>query len=152
MLNPDFRDMLFAFTEEGVEFLVVGAYALAVHGIPRATGDLDFWVRRSPENARAVLRALRRFGAPTDTLTEEDLLESDSVLQIGVSPRRIDILTAIDGVSFDVAWQDRVVAAIDGMEVPVIGREALLANKRAVGRPRDLADVEELTRLSPDAE
>ena len=97
-MNPDFRDMLFALNGEGVEYLLVGAYALAVHGMPRATGDIDVWVRPSPENARRTLAALRRFGAPLADLSQADLTRPGTVFQIGVAPRRIDILTAIDGV------------------------------------------------------
>jgi hypothetical protein len=103
MLNPDFSDMLSAFTGESVEYLVVGAYALAAHGVPRATGDLDFWIRPTPENASRVLRALAAFGAPTADLALDDLTTPDLVFQIGVEPNRIDILTSIDGVTFDEA-------------------------------------------------
>ncbi len=141
MLNPDFSEMLSAFTGESVEFLVVGAYALAAHGIPRATGDLDFWVRPSRENAGRVLRALAAFGAPTGDLSIHDLTAPDLVLQIGLEPNRIDILTSIDGVEFDDAHRTRTTARIDGLDVPVLGRDALIRNKRAVGRPKDLADI-----------
>jgi len=144
MLNPDFSDMLSAFTGESVEYLVVGAYALAAHGVPRATGDLDFWIRPTPENASRVLRALAAFGAPTADLALDDLTTPDLVFQIGVEPNRIDILTSIDGVTFDEARATMVLARIDGLEVPVLGREALIRNKRAVGRPKDLADVAQL--------
>lgn len=153
MLNPDFKDMLSAFTDADVEYLIVGAYALAAHGVPRATGDLDLWIRRSEENARRTMRALRAFGAPTLDLTEEDLMKPDLVFQIGVEPRRIDILTSIDGVDFDQAWQHHIVARIDDVDVPVIGPQELIKNKRAVGRTKDLADIEqledELNRRSP---
>lgn len=141
MLNPDFRDMLSAFIEEAAEFLVVGAYAMAAHGVPRATGDLDFWIRASSDNAERVLRALRAFGAPTQDLTAHDLTTPSVVFQIGTAPRRIDILTSIDGVDFDAAWAERMVAEIDGLTVPVLGRAHLIANKKAVDRPQDRADV-----------
>jgi hypothetical protein len=141
MLNPDFRDMLFAFIAERVEFLIVGAYALSFHGLPRATGDLDFWIGRDGENAERVFRALQSFGAPTLDLTTSDLLTPDLVLQIGIEPNRIDILTSIDGVEFDEAWKERVVASVDGLEVPILSVSHFIRNKRAVGRPRDLADV-----------
>jgi hypothetical protein len=144
MLNPDFRDILYAFCEEGVEFLVVGAYALAVHGHPRATGDLDLWILPSEENADRVLRALERFGAPLLDLAMEDLQTPDTVFQIGVAPRRIDILTSIEGVDFDEAWAQRVEVEIEGLKIPVIGRSHLIQNKRAAGRPQDLADVARL--------
>lgn len=144
MLNPDFRDMLSAFAAEGVEFLVVGAYALAAHGIPRATGDLDFWVRRTADNADRVLLALAKFGAPTEQITREDLLTPELVLQFGIEPNRIDVLTSIDGVEFDEAWPKRIVARLDDVDVPLLGLAELIRNKRAVGRPRDLADVAQL--------
>ncbi|HET8650193.1 MAG TPA: nucleotidyltransferase [Gemmatimonadales bacterium] len=144
MLNPDFRDMLSAFGAEGVEFLVVGGYALALHGLPRATGDLDFWIRRSPHNATRIMRALAAFGAPLDQVTETDLCQPDLIFQLGIEPNRIDIVTAIDGVEFDDAWPNRVVAAIDGVEVPFIGLRDLITNKRVAGRPQDIADVSRL--------
>jgi hypothetical protein len=138
--------MLSALSEEGVEFLIVGAYALAAHGLPRATGDLDIWIRRSPANADRARRALQRFGAPLAELTAEDLLRPQLVFQIGVAPRRIDILTSIDGVEFDDAWADRQSVAVEGLTLPVIGRAHLIQNKKAVGRPQDLADVAWLER------
>ncbi|MFN3597079.1 MAG: hypothetical protein ACK41D_07390 [Rubricoccaceae bacterium] len=145
MLNPDFHDMLSAFTEEGVEYLLVGAYALATHGYVRATGDMDLWVRPEPGNARRVLQALRRFGAPTAGLSERDFEAPDVVLQVGVPPRRIDVLTGVDGVTFEEAWPERVeVEVAPGLRVPVIGRAELIRNKEATGRPRDRADVEAL--------
>jgi len=144
MLNRDFSDMLSAFAGENVEYLVVGAYALAVHGVPRATGDLDFWVRPTGDNAARVLRALATFGAPAGDITIDDLTTPDLVFQIGVEPGRIDILTSIDGLTFDEALETRVIARIGDLDVPVLGRDALIRNKRAVGRPKDLADVAQL--------
>lgn len=141
MLNPDFRDMLSAFIAEEVEFLVIGAYALSFHGLPRATGDLDFLIGRNERNAQRVLRALASFGAPTHDLKTADLLTPDVVFQIGVEPSRIDILTSADGVEFDDAWQQRVIAQVDGLDVPIMSAGHVIQNKRAVGRPRDLADV-----------
>ena len=146
MLNPDFRDMLSALCEEGAEFLLVGAYALAAHGLPRATGDMDIWIRRSEENAARVWRALQRFGAPLAGLTRDDLKTPDIVFQIGVAPRRIDILTSIDGVQFDEAWPNREAIVVEGLTIGVIGRSHLIRNKKAVGRPQDLADVAWLER------
>lgn len=136
--------MLSALFAAGAEFLVVGAHALAAHGVPRATGDLDLWVRASAENAERVWRALEQFGAPLHDLTIDDLARPDVVFQIGVVPQRIDLLTSITGVSFDDAWANRVHVEIGELEVPVLGRSELLRNKRAVGRTRDLADIEEL--------
>ncbi len=146
LLNPDFRDMLSALCNENVEFLLVGAYALAAHGLPRATGYLDIWIRCSDENARRVWRALRQFGAPLSELTLDDLRTPDLVFQIGVAPRRIDILTSIDGVQFGEAWPYRKDIEIEGLTVAVIGRSQLIQNKKAVGRPQDLADVAWLER------
>jgi hypothetical protein len=133
--------MLAALSAAEAEFLVVGAHAMAVHGRPRATGDLDLWIRRTPDNARRVWSALTRFGAPVRDLTLKDLESPDVVFQMGVPPNRIDIITEIDGVEFEKAWPNRVVATFGGQSVPVLGRAELLANKRAAGRPKDRADV-----------
>lgn len=141
LLNPDFRDMLSVLCDEQVEFLLVGAYALAAHGLPRATGDMDIWIRCSDENAQRVWRALQRFGAPLFDLTANDLQTPGLVFQIGVVPQRIDILTAIDGVLFDEAWSQRKTVEIEGLIIAVIGRTQLIQNKKAAGRPKDLADV-----------
>ena len=140
----DLRDLLKAFIDHDVQFLIVGGYALAVHGHPRATGDLDVWLECSEANASRAYEALRVFGAPLQDLRVEDLSTPGTVYQIGLPPVRIDILTRITGVEFEAAWGDRLDTEIDGLRVPVIGREALLANKRALGRTRDLADVEML--------
>lgn len=141
MLNPDFRDMLSALCAEDVEFLVVGAYAMAAHGFPRATGDIDIWIRCSEENAARVWRALDHFKAPLRDLKMDDLKTPGMVFQIGVVPCRIDILTSVDGVEFDEAWPDRLAVEVEGLKIPIIGRFHLLQNKKASGRPRDLADV-----------
>jgi hypothetical protein len=146
-LNPDFVAMLSALCAAGVEFLVVGAHALAAHGVPRATGDLDIWVRRTPNNAARVLTALRDFGTPLHDLTQRDLMRPDLVFQIGVAPCRIDILTGISGVEFDAAWPHRLPVRVEELSVACIGREDLIANKRAAGRPQDLADVARLQAL-----
>jgi hypothetical protein len=143
-MNPDFSDMLSALSAEGVEYLLVGAYAMAVHGVPRATGDIDVWVRPSPDNAECILRALARFGAPLGGLRAADLAGEGTVFQVGVAPNRVDVITAIDGVTFDAAWPRRVTSAIEGLTIPVIGREDLIRNKRSTGRARDLADAEQL--------
>ena len=143
-MNPDFTDMLSALSATGAEFLVVGAHALAAHGHPRATGDLDLWVRATPENAGRVLSALRLFGAPLHDLCEQDLATPGIVFQIGLPPRRIDLLTAISGVAWEDAWANRVVLRIGDLDLPFLGREDLLKNKRAAGRPKDLADVHAL--------
>jgi hypothetical protein len=145
-LNPDYVEMLAALSAAHAEFLIVGAHALAAHGVPRATGDLDIWVRPTAENAERVWRALVEFGAPLHELTTDDLTRPDVVFQIGIVPRRIDLLTSIAGVDFEMAWRNRSPVEIEGMEVPVLGRKELILNKRAVGRTRDLADIEDLTQ------
>lgn len=141
MLNPDFRDMLSALSAEGVDYLLVGAYAMAAYGRPRATGDMDILVRPAPDNARRVVRALNRFGAPMMDLTEEDLATPGVVFQIGQPPQRIDIMNEIDGVTFEEAWAARVTREIEGLRLPVISREHLLRNKKVAGRPKDQADA-----------
>jgi hypothetical protein len=133
--------MLSALSEAGAEFLVVGAHALAVHGYPRATGDLDVWVRPTKENADRVWKAIEQYGAPRRNITREDFCTEDVVFQIGTAPNRIDVLTSIDGVDFDEAWSNRKATNVDELPFYVIGREQLLKNKRATGRPKDLADV-----------
>jgi hypothetical protein len=127
---------------------VVGAHAMAVHGVPRATGDLDIWVRPHPENAQRVWQALLDFGAPVEALglSLDELANPGPVFQIGLPPRRVDILTEIDGLSFDQAWPSRVVERVGDLEVPFLGREALLRNKKASARAKDLAYVVLLER------
>jgi hypothetical protein len=142
LLNPDYRDILSAFSEEEVEYLLVGAYALAAYGFVRTTGDIDLWVRPEAENSRRVIRALARFGAPLSEMTDDVFVEKGNVFQIGVAPRRIDILSAIDGVTFDEAWPVRREIEIDGIAIPVIDRSHLERNKEATGRPQDQVDLE----------
>lgn len=143
-MNRDFEEMLDALSVAGADHLVIGAHAVGVHGRPRATGDLDLWVRPSRDNAQRVWTALAAFGAPLDQLTVDDLSADDVVFQIGMAPNRIDILTTVGGVTFDEAWPRRVVVRLWNRDVPVIGREDLIRTKRAAGRPRDVADVAEL--------
>jgi len=145
-MNQDFRDLLAEFNARRVEFLLVGAHALAAHGHVRATQDLDVWVRPSPENAKQVIEALRCFGAPLHDLTETDLSTPGLIFQIGVEPIRIDILTVIDGVQFDEAWADRMSSKFADQPVAVLSREHLIKNKLAAARTQDLADVEALRR------
>ena len=140
-MNRNFTDMLSALSAEGAEYLVIGAHALSVHGYPRATGDINIWLRRSKANARRVMRALVAFGAPLRDLSLKDLATPDIVYRIGIPPQRIDILTSIAGVEFDQAWPDRRPSSSGGVSFPVISREHLLQNKRAAGRPKDLMDV-----------
>jgi hypothetical protein len=142
VLNPDFRDLLSAFIDANVEFLIVGGYAMAAHRLPRATKDLDVWVRPEAKNALRVLRAVDAFGAPRHGLTETDLLAEGTIYQVGVPPNRVDVITVVDGVRFEDAWRDRTEVEIDGLRIPVIGRMHLILNKRTVGRPQDLLDAD----------
>ena len=141
-MNPDFVDLLQAFIDGDVRFLVVGAYALAHHGRPRATGDLDVWIDPTPANAPRVIRALATFGAPTRDVTEADFAHPGVVFQVGVPPGRIDILTELTGLTFAEAWADRLRKPFGDVEVDFIGRAAFIRNKRATGRPKDLGDIE----------
>jgi hypothetical protein len=140
-MNPDFAEMLSALSAAGVEYIVVGAFAVAAHGNPRATGDIDIWVRPTRENAAKVLQALRAFGAPLFGLTIDDLVDEQTVFQIGVAPVRIDILAGIDGVTFEDAWPRRVSAMLGASTAPVLSLVDLATNKRAAGRPKDLVDL-----------
>lgn len=144
MLNQDYKEMLQCLLEENVRFLLVGAYALAVHGYPRATKDIDFFVWATPQNAAHLMRALTKFGAPLHDISAADFSSEGAIFQIGNSPRRIDIITNISGVKFEHAYANKVTIAIEGMEVPVISLGDLITNKRASGRTQDLADVEKL--------
>ncbi len=147
-MSPDFLDLLRALSGAEACFLVVGAYAVGVHGHPRATKDLDVWVEASSDNAPKVMSALRDFGAPLMGLTEEDLRVPGLGLQIGVEPGRIDILTAVSGVRFEDAWPARIHADFgEAVRCTVIGLTELLQNNRASARPQDLADVDALERL-----
>ncbi len=143
-MNHDFIELLAMFNAHGVEYLVVGGYALAAHGHVRATKDLDVWVRPSTENAPRILAALVEFGAPLHDLSEKDMTTEGTVFQIGVPPLRVDVITAIDGVTFDAAWPDRITVYLEGTPVSVLSRHHLIANKKASGRLQDLADVERL--------
>ncbi len=147
--NHDFLDLIDAFHAERVDYLVVGAFALAAHGFPRATGDIDFFVRPSADNASRLVRALTSFGAPLASagVTADDFSKPGGVYQIGVVPRRIDVITDISGVSFDEAFDHRVTQQVDGRAVSFIGRVELVRNKRAAGRPKDLIDA---NALDPD--
>lgn len=138
--------MLLELSVAGAEFMVVGAHALAAHGVPRATGDIDIWVRPTDRNAERVLEALATFGAPLFDLSKEDLTKTDTVFQMGIPPGRIDILTGISGVNFNDAWERRLTLVLPGMDVPiaVISKMDFVTNKRATGRAKDLLDVQML--------
>ena len=147
MLNEDYKEMLQALADEKVRFLLVGAYALAAHGYLRATMDIDIWVMPSPWNADAVLRALQRFGAPLHDLTAADLQAEGTIFQIGVAPRRIDIITTASGLHFEETFERSLTVDIEGIEVHVPSLDDLIRNKRTAGRTKDLADAEALETL-----
>lgn len=141
--HQDFLDILHALSASGVELLVIGAHAMAVHGVPRATGDLDILVRPHRDNARRILEAVRAFGAPVGEhgVAEEELERPDVVYQIGLPPRRIDLMTSISGVSFEDAWSGRVTIEIDGMRAGFIGRKELIETKKVSARDKDIVDL-----------
>ncbi|MEM8864701.1 MAG: nucleotidyltransferase [Planctomycetota bacterium] len=141
-MNPDFRDMLSALNDAKVDFLVVGAYALSAHGMPRATGDIDLWVRPSVDNAQRVWQSLEAFRAPMSKVDVSDFAKPDLIYQIGLAPNRIDLLTSIDGVEFGEAWESHVSHMFDGVKVKVLSLELLRRNKLASGRPKDLIDAQ----------
>jgi predicted nucleotidyltransferase len=147
MLNKDYKDMLRALSDEKARFLLVGAYAMAAHGYLRATMDMDIWVMPSALNADAVLKALENFGAPLENLSKEDLQESDTIFQIGVAPRRIDIITGVSGLQFEETFERSQPIDIDGLEIRVPSIKDLIRNKKASGRTKDIADVEALESL-----
>jgi predicted nucleotidyltransferase len=152
-LPDDFRDLLVELHDAGAEFVVFGGHAVAFHGHPRATKDLGILVRADSENAERVDRALAAFGAPLEAfdVAAADFATYDGVLQIGLPPRRIDILNRADGITFDEAVADAGSFEIEGRRIPVIGLDALLKNKRAAAREQDLADVKALL-ARPDRE
>ena len=145
-MTQDFRDLLAELVTAGARFLVVGAHALAVHGVPRATIDLDVWIERSEPNVDRVWDALLAFGAPLEVLgiTKVDLGTPDVVIQLGLPPYRIDLLTGVSGLVFAAAWQQRVDELFEDVRVHYLGRADLVRNKRATGRLKDLADLESL--------
>ena len=143
-MHQDFLDLLRAFIDREVRFLIVGAYALGVHGRPRATGDLDVWVDPTPDNAGRIVHALEAFGAPLQQVTADDFSRPGIVFQMGLPPIRIDVLTELSGLTFAEAWPGRIRAAFGPLTVDVIGRDDFIKNKRATGRARDLGDIETL--------
>ena len=141
LLNPDFIDILSAFSEEKVEYIVVGGYAIAFHGYVRGTGDIDLWIRISDDNADRIWKALQTFGAPLLDLTKADLKIPGMVFQMGLPPNRIDIINKIEGVPFDTAWPNRTFVEFHDLNIPIIAKPELLINKRAMNRPKDQADI-----------
>jgi hypothetical protein len=143
-VHSDFRDLLELFNAHRVEYLVVGSYALAFHGAPRLTRDMDLLVRPTRANAQRILTALDAFGFASLHLTVEDFDRPDQVLQLGVPPVRIDIMTSIEAVAWDEAWSGRAAGQCGGVPVHFLGREQYITNKRAIGRPKDLGDLDAL--------
>ena len=144
-LDKDFNEFVELFVAKDVRFLVIGGYALAAHGYPRATDDFDAWVWANSENAEKIVECLTEFGFGKLNLSADDFTTPDRVVQLGYPPYRIDIISSITGVEFDSAWANRLIVDVDGLKVPFIGRDDLLTNKRATGRPKDLLDIEYLT-------
>lgn len=149
MVNPDFSDLFAAFNGASARYLVIGAHAVAYYAQPRFTKDLDVWVEASADNARRVIAALQAFGAPLSGVSAEDFEQPGVTFQIGVAPNRIDVVTQIDGVAFDDAWPNRVETRYGDQQMWLIGRDDLVTNKKAAGRPRDLLDVDLLARHEP---
>lgn len=143
-LYQDFKELLELFNARGVEYLIVGGYALAAHGAPRATGDIDLWVNPTRENASRVLRALGEFGIGGIELSTGDFTKPDHVVQLGVPPARVDIVTAIDGVQWEEAWRGKLTGEYGAVPTHYLGKPEFIANKRACGRRKDLADLEAL--------
>jgi len=142
MLNEDYRDMLQILLGNRVRFLVVGAYALGAHGYPRATGDFDIWVDNSADNAKKIRTSLAEFGAPLSDISDSTFTEEGIIFQIGVAPRRIDIITHIDGVNFASAYGNRQIIEVEGLNIPFISKEDLITNKRSTGRAKDALDAD----------
>ena len=149
-LPPDWREFIELLNSNGVEYVVVGGHAVGYHGYPRYTGDIDFFVRASEANAAALARTLAGFGFAGASDLESVLTEPDKIIQLGRPPNRIDLLTSISGVSFDEAVRDGVTVSMDGVPVRMIGRRALLKNKRNTGRTKDRADAEEIEKTLPE--
>lgn len=144
MLSKDFKEFVALLKEHGAEYMIVGGYAVGVHGYPRYTGDLDIWLNPSKENARQVLKAIHDFGFGSFNLTVADLTKEGNVIQFGHPPLRIDLLTSIDGVTFDDCYANRKEVTFDGLTMNFIGYHDLVKNKRATGRHRDLDDIENM--------
>ena len=150
-MNPDFLDFVKALLAAGARFLIVGAHAMAVHGVPRATGYLDLWIATDDDNAAHVWEAAHKFGAPIAALgiSKSDLQAPGKVIQFGIPPRRLDVLTRVTGLDFETAWQHRVRFKVADVEMPFLGREDLITNKRASARPKDLLDADLLEKSRP---
>ncbi len=147
MLNEDYKEMLQLLLEERVDFIIVGAYALGAHGYPRATGDIDIWVKPDEDNSQRVYKTLARFGAPVDEIQIGDFSVEGIIFQIGVIPRRIDIITQIDGVTYDEANKEKIIVEVEGLELPIISLDKLIKNKMSTGREKDELDIKLLRKI-----
>lgn len=147
-LQSDLREFIALLNSHGVEYLLIGGHAVAFHGHPRFTGDIDFWVRPTEANGELIMAVLRAFGFSNLALSAADFTRSESVIQLGRVPNRIDLLTSISGVEFDEAWADRVVSEIDGLPTAFLGRASLIKNKLASGRDRDVVDAKRLEAIA----
>ncbi len=148
-LPDDFKEFLSLLRSHGVEYLLIGGYAVIYHGFPRATGDMDIWIAVDPENAQRMVNTVREFGFDTPELSPALFLQENSMVRMGNVPLRIEILTRISGVNFDECYPNRIVDEMDGVEVSLISLRDLLANKRASGRHKDLMDIDELSGGEP---
>ena len=144
MLNEDYREMLQSLLDHKVKFLVVGAYAMGAYGYPRATGDIDIWVETSQDNSEKVYLSLSEFGAPLSNITQRTFCEEGIVFQIGVAPRRIDIITKIDGVDFQTGYLNKNEIELEGIRIPFVSKEDLITNKESTGREKDKLDAKYL--------
>ena len=143
-INQDFKDLLALFNEQEVDYIIVGGYALAFHGAPRFTGDIDLWIRPTVENAENIIQALVDFGFGSLGIDTQDLTKDDQVVQLGYPPVRVDLMTTIDGISFDSAFSSSIETYYGKIKVKMITKDDLIKNKKAVGRYKDLADIEAL--------
>jgi len=146
VLNSDYKDMLQVLLDNGVKFMLIGAYAMGAHGYPRATGDIDIWVEPSAENSARVYHAMEAFGAPLHEIDKTTFATPGVVFQIGVAPRRIDIITTISGVEFNDAYQQRQNVEMEGLSIPILSLGDLIKNKRATGRDKDRLDADQLEK------
>lgn len=144
LLPPDFKEFLQLLNSEAIEYLLVGGYAVGYYGYPRSTGDMDIWIHATSDNAVALVKVLERFGFAAKTLSPAVFLQPDKVVRMGVPPLRIDLLTNVSGVVFTDCYLRRVLATVDGVAVNLIGLDDLKTNKKAIGRSKDLDDLEHL--------
>lgn len=147
MLNEDYKEMLQILLDNEIKFLVVGAYAMGVYGYPRATGDIDIWVWTSAENSDKIFKSLKQFGAPLHQINDKTFAEQGVIFQIGVAPRRIDIITRVDGLDFSKAYENRREITIENMRIPVISKEDLIKNKESTSREKDALDAKQLREI-----